>query len=136
VISVIPAIGGYGSKNFTTNTFNISTEYWLLRWEPSESNPNHKCFVEIYNASTDEKLGELTLATDWLRHYVWSEKLHIRGSFYLEIQVVTLARTWRIIVFAHNPQPDLRIWVSWIVVIGIVSVAVICGYQTYKVMRE
>jgi hypothetical protein len=124
--------------NHTTNTFNISAEKWLLYWRPGEPNPNDECFVEIYNASTDEKLGELTLATDWEHSYVRSEELHIRGSFYLMIQVNIRSgnwEIWHIRIFEYNPQLDSCMVLGWIVVIGIASVAVICVYQTYEVMR-
>jgi hypothetical protein len=127
---VIPTIEGGGSMNHTTSTFNISAEKWLLYWEPREPNPNHKCFVEIFNASTDEKLGELTLATNWQLVRVFSEELQIRGSFYLKIQIMS-TRGWQIKVFEYSPQPD---WLAWIVVIGIALVAVFVGYQTFRVM--
>jgi len=136
---VIPGVSGDKSTNITTGTFNVTVEQWSIVWWPSGSSPLDKCAIEIYNASSDVKLQEFTLATNGQETSVQHAGAGAKGSYYLKIQVydsVEYEGSWYIRVLQYRPEPPYEVWIGWIVVIGIAAFLVYIGYASYKVLRE
>jgi len=134
--NVIPTISGAKSTNITTDTFNITGEKWQIGWWPSSS--LDKCGIEIYNASTDMKLQQFTISTTGAEVNTDSGDIEETGSFYLEIQVNVGQEygSWIIRVREYKPQPPFHVWIVWIIVMGIATMLVYLGYESYKVFRE
>ena len=122
-IRVIPDIDGRGSMNLTTSTLEITGEKWEVHWGSPPSPA--QCVVEVYNASTDEKLQEFTLSSGE------TKELNITGSFYLKIQVYGSEGPWYISMSEYKPTP-IRKWIAWIAVIGIASLVVFFGYKKLR----
>ncbi len=143
-INAIPTIGGQMSKNLTTSAFNITRETWAVRWGA----PPHPaiCGIEVYNASTDEKLQEFTIPEDAynrtsLPDYAYSMFVFLKGkgSFYLKIQVYVPFRetgSWQVAVVEFKPAWTFKTWITCITVIGIGLPVVYIGYEIYKSIGE
>jgi len=140
--NVIPTITGNKSMNITTSTFKVASEKWEIVWWPRDSNPLDKCAIEIYNASTDMKLQEFILSTDWPEISTGSEDIRTTGSFYLKIQVYQSqlgalnGMPWTIRVREYKPQPPFHVWIALIIVIGIAIILVYLGYESYKFLSK
>ena len=127
---VIPSIEGSGLMNLTTSTFNITGEKWSVGWYAAPPDPA-QCFVEVYNASTDEKLQEFTLYDNYNNYTKISKELNITGSFYLKIQV-SGNKSWSVRVRVYKPPPRFPTWIPWIAVIGITSLVAFFGYKKLR----
>jgi len=137
-IKVIPNVAGSGSMNLTTSTFDVTSETWLVSTRldlTSQYSRGARLIVEVYNASTDEKLQEFTftLSTDGV---VFSEShvLKMTGSFYLKIQAYGRIGLWAIEVEEYKPS-EFPTWIEFIVMIGIALIVVVFGYEIYNVMK-
>ncbi len=120
-IKIIPAVAGSGSMNLTTITFDITSEKWLVSVGidyPSQYSLVARFVVEVYNASTDEKLQEFTLSTNGV-DISDIRLLKMTGSFYLKIQAYGVygpIGSWAIQVSEYNPS-EFPTWIAFIVVI-------------------
>ena len=127
---VIPRIEGSGPMNLTTSTFHITGKKWDV-WSYDEPPPDlAQWVVEVYDASTDEKLQEFTLSSDAKIYDV--KELNIRGSFYLKIQVSGNIGNWHITVMEYKPPPRFPTWIALIAVIGVASLVAFFGYKRLR----
>jgi hypothetical protein len=140
-VNVIPSIDRLGSMNLTTSTFNITSDKWgvfsSVRY-PSQYSLSARFDVEVHNASTDEKLQQFTLSTDFVQ-ISDSKELSLTGSFCLKIQVYGVYGEighWGIQAKEYNPQPSFPIWATVIAVIGIALLVVLIGYEIYGVISK
>ncbi len=140
-VDVIPPIRGGTPMNLTTSTFNVTGEKWYIGWWPAECSPLDKCTIKLCNASTDMKLQEFALSTQWPEVSAGTENIKTIGSFYLEIQVTCEVcqrsdEAWIIRVREYKPQLPFGLWISWIIVIGVGLTIVFVGYEIYKSMSS
>ena len=136
--SVIPPIEGFGSMNLTTSAFDITDEKWTVYWDfilPTNYSIAGRCYVEVYDALTDEKLQKVGLPSG-LRYSF--REIKVKGSFYLKIQVYGEygpIGPWEFKVEECKPR-EFSIWIAWIVVLGIASLVTFFGYKKLRHKRS
>lgn len=132
--AVIPEIEGRGSTNLTTSAFNITGEKWKVAWHAPfrelYNTSGIQLFVEVYNASTNEKLQEFAFSGNFTKSY-GSKELNTTGSFYMKIQVYGNA-TWQVRVREYKPPPGFPAWIAWIAAIGVASLVAFFGYKKLR----